>query len=297
MHKNPPAFLCLCLLVSSGKRWFCFTSLESPWLLFINILQIFHLQHTSLSFIAIHHLFGIGSVGCGCGMCQLQITFIRVVCVFHDFSGAKAVCNFRIQWKLKGWVCTHWLSITNILLRKYSKRSLGLKFLATCAAEYTLRTAAQEGLTNCCGWCLQSRGEVGYGEAYDNLTCAWASPTHFQILLWGHVSRWYTAPHSTLTLCCPVGALPINMSLANGGLVTEVKGSMNKRVKVINETKTGCSSGERFESQTFRVFGLWIQKTLSGVLPALCESDRSHTGSAWAFGQSWSKAVEHSFCG
>lgn len=96
---------------------------------------------------------------------------------------------------------------------------------------------------------------------------------------------------------CPVGALPINMSLANGGLGTEVKGSMNKRVKVINETKTGCSSGERFESQTFRVSGLWIQKILSGVLPALCESDRSHTGSAWAFGQSWSKAVEHSFCG
>lgn len=83
----------------------------------------------------------------------------------------------------------HWLPLTNTLLCKYSKRSLGLKFLATCAAKYTLRTAVQERLTNCCGWCLQSRGEMGYGDGYDNLSSVWASPTHFQVLLWGCVSR------------------------------------------------------------------------------------------------------------
>lgn len=33
------------------------------------------------------------------------------------------------------------------------------------------------------------------------------------------------------------------------------------------------------------------------VLPALYKTDRSHRGSAWAFGQSWSKADEHSLCG
>lgn len=55
---------------------------------------------------------------------------------------------------------------------------------------------------------------------------------------------WGVLQHSSvaLTLCCPVGALPITMSLAKGGLGTEVKCTMNKRAKVSNESMMGCSS-------------------------------------------------------
>ena len=93
----------------------------------------------------------------------------------------------------------HWLSATNALLCKCSERSLDFKFLATCEANYTLRTAAQKRPSNCRGWCLQSRGEVlvrgrgegitvtflGHPAVYDNLMCAWVGPMRVQILLAG----------------------------------------------------------------------------------------------------------------
>lgn len=108
---------------------------------------------------------------------------------------------------MKRWVCTHWLSATNTPLCKYSERSLGFKFLATCEAKYMPRTAAQKRRSNCLNqtreqpWLVSAKQRasvsegagvrasrlpsLGHPAVYDNLTCAGVGPMCFQVFVVG----------------------------------------------------------------------------------------------------------------
>lgn len=94
------------------------------------------------------------------------------------------VCNSGIQLRLErvgGWV--RWLSATNTLLCKYSERSLDFKFLATCEAKYTLRTAAEKRLSNCLNQTWEELWLVHAKQRGNASERQWWE--HHRYLLWG----------------------------------------------------------------------------------------------------------------